>query len=195
MTGPIALERFGSPQPGNESALGLGTDTPDDAPNSDDATDAPETETDPAAEQAACLARISSALEIIASEQAGLRAQCIGDTVTALGAAAESLLPRLAQAGFAALIAETAQTIARRGHWPELQLSVAPANAAGITSALGAIRPEIEVRITVNPEFGPSEVQLAWRQGGAEIDVEAIAESALVYFRTQLDGCAQHGAS
>jgi len=194
MTGPIALERFGSPKPEDDGALGNGIDMPDCAPIAGDAADAPEIEIDPVAEQAACLARISSALEIIASEQAGLRARCVGDAVAALGAAAETLLPRLAQAGFAALIAETAQTIARRGQWPQLLLSVAPVNAAGITSALDAIRPEIDVKITVDPEFGPSEVQLAWSQGGAEIDIEAIAGAALERFRMQLDSCAQQGA-
>ncbi len=192
MTGRIALERFGSPRPDDEGALEAGMDMATAGPEGDDAAGLPEI--DPEAERRGCLERIAGALEIVASEQAGLRARCIGDTVTALGAAAETLLPRLARAGFAALVAETAQTIARRGQWPELLLSVAPDNAAAIETALGETGPMTEVKVTADPALGPGEAQIGWSQGGAEIDVEAIAEAALDRFRLQLDRCLQPGA-
>jgi hypothetical protein len=191
MTGRIALERFGSPQPEDEGALEAGVDTAA-APEDDDVAGLPEI--DPEAERRACLERIAGALEIVASEQAELRARCIGDAVTALGAAAETLLPRLARAGFAALVADTAQTIARRGQWPELLLSVAPDNAASVAAALGETGPVTEVKITADPALGPGEAQIGWSQGGAEIDIEAITEAALDRFRLQLDGCLQQGA-
>ena len=158
----------------------------------DDAAELPEI--DPEAERQACLERIAGALEIVASEQAGLRARCIGDAAMALGAAAETLLPRLARAGFAALVTETAQTISRRGQWPELLLSVAPDNAAAVATALGETGPVTEVKVTADPALGPGEAQIGWSQGGAEIDVEAIAEAALDRFRLQLDRCLQPGA-
>ncbi len=192
MTGRIALERFGSPRPEDEGALEVGIDMTPAAPEGDDAASLPEI--DPEAARRACLERIAGALEIVASEQAGLRARCIGDTVTALGAAAETLLPRLARAGFAALVAETAQTISRRGQWPELLLSVAPDNAAAVAAVLGETGPVTEVKITADPALGPGEAQIGWSQGGAEIDVEAIAEAALDRFRLQLDGYLQQGA-
>jgi hypothetical protein len=47
--------------------------------------------------------------------------------------------------------------------------------------------------ITADPALGPGEAHLGWSQGGAEIDVEAIAETALECFRQQLDGCLQQG--
>ena len=127
-------------------------------------------------------------------EQAALRARCIENTVAALGAAAETLLPRLARAGFAALVAETAQTVARRAQWPELLLSVAPDDAAAVAGALGDTGPVTEVKITTDPALGPGEAQLGWAQGGAEIDIEAITEAALDRFRVQLDGCLPQGA-
>jgi hypothetical protein len=195
MTGRIALERFGTPRPEDRDALETGSataaSTPEDLEN-EGAAGPPEI--DPEAERQTCLKRIAGALEIVASEQAGLRARCIGDTVTALGAAAETLLPRLARAGFAALVAETAQTISRRGQWPELLLSVAPDNAAAITAALSETGPVTEVKVTADPALGPGEAQIGWSQGGAEIDVEAIAEAALERFRLQLDRCLQPGA-
>jgi len=43
------------------------------------------------------------------------------------------------------------------------------------------------------PALSAGEAQLSWRDGGAEIDVEAIAEAALERFRTQLDGSLQRG--
>ena len=135
MTGRIALERFDSPRPDDQGALEAGMEMAAAGPEGDAAAGPPEI--GPEAERRACLERIAGALEIVASEQAGLRARCIGDTVTALGAAAETLLPRLARAGFAALVAETAQAIARRGQWPELQLSVAPDDADSVAAALG----------------------------------------------------------
>ncbi len=195
MTARIALERFGSPRPEGQGALEAGMEMPAAAledPEHGDAAELPEI--DPEAERQACLERIAGALEIVASEQAGLRARCIGDAVTALGAAAETLLPRLARAGFAALVAETAQTISRRGQWPELLLSVAPDNAAAVATALGETGPVTEVKVTADPALGPGEAQIGWSQGGAEIDVEAIAEAALERFRLQLDRCLQPGA-
>ncbi len=192
MTGRIALERFGSPRPDDQGALEAEMDMAAAGPEGDAAAGLPEI--DPEAERRACLERIAGALEIVASEQAGLRARCIGDTVTALGAAAETLLPRLARAGFAALVAETAQAIARRGQWPELLLSVAPDDAESVAAALGETGPVTEVKVTADPALGPGEAQIGWSQGGAEIDVEAIAEAALERFRLQLDRCLQQGA-
>ncbi len=192
MTGPVALERFGSPNAEDEHAQDAVAENSAAATDSDGIAELPEI--DPEIEQLACLARIAGAMEIVASEQAGLRARCIGDTVAALGAAAEILLPRLARAGFAALVAETAQTIARRGQWPELMLSVAPDNAEAVIGALGEVGPATEVKVTADPALGPGEAVLGWTQGGAEIDIEAIAETALEHFRLQLDRCAQQGA-
>jgi hypothetical protein len=158
-----------------------------------------ESEIDPETERTACLARIANSLEIAASEQAALRARCITDTATAFGKAAETVLPQLARAGFAALVAETAQTIARRGQWPELLVVVAPDDATAVTAALASPdpgpRPGPELKITADPALGPGEAHLGWSQGGAEIDIEAIAETALERFRLQLDGCLQQGAS
>ena len=193
-SGRIALERFGPPRLDEEGAPEAEVKTPAGAQEGDGLAGSPEAGIDPEAERLACLARIAGALEIVAAEQAGLRARCIGDTVAALGAAAETLLPRLARAGFATLVAETAQTIARRGQWPEMQLSVAPDNAAAVASALGETGPVTEVKINADPALGPGEAQLGWSQGGAEIDIEAIAEAALDRFRLQLDGCQQRGA-
>jgi hypothetical protein len=188
----ITLERFGSPRPEDLGAAEAGTEVVAVTPDDDDAAGQPES--DPEAERLACLERIAGALEIVASEQAALRARCIGDTVTALGAAAETLLPRLAREGFAALVAEAAQAISRRGQWPELLLSVTPDSAAAVTAALGAAGTVTEIKVTAEPALGPGEAQVAWSQGGAEIDVDAITEAALEHFRQRLDRCRQSGA-
>lgn len=192
MSRRIALERFCSLQPDRRDLLAAGADSLAQPPDKNDTN---HSEIDPEAARIACLERISRALEVVASEQAGLRAQCIGDVATVFGAAAETLLPRLAQAGFAALVAETAQTIARRGQWPDLQLSVAPENATAVANALGDSVSGAEIQITENPSLGADEARIAWSQGGAEIDIDAIANSALDQFRLQLDGCLQQGES
>ena len=190
MTGKIALERFGSPRSDDDGA----SETGGDASTTEPEGSSPEARPDPEAERLANLARIADALEIVASEQAGLRARCAGDAFAALGAAAETLLPRLARTGFAALVAESAQTIARRGQWPVLMLSVSPDNAENVSGALGETGPVTEIKITADTALGPGEAQLGWSQGGAEIDVEAIAEAALDRFRLALDACVQQGA-
>jgi len=195
MTKRIELEQFGSSQPEDIRASGDTGGSPDDTAEGDDFNDLSETEFDPIADEITCLERISSTLVIIASEQAGLRARCIGDTIAALGAAAETLLPRLARAGFMELVAEAAQTIARRGQWPELVLSVAPINVEKITGALSECKPGTEVKITADSALGPGEVQLSWSHGGAEIEIEAITLAALDCFRLQLDSHARQGAS
>ena len=194
MAGRIALERFGSPRPEDRGAAAAGTEVVAATPEGDDA--AGPSGRDPEAERLACLERIAGALEIVASEQAALRARCIGDTATALGAAAETLLPRLAREGFAALVAESAQAIPRRGQWPELLLTVAPDGAAAVSAALGAAGDGTvtEIKVSADPALGPGEAQIAWSQGGAEIDADAIAEAALEHFHRQLERCLQPGA-
>ena len=194
MSGRIALEHFGPSRPDGEGALDAGMDLSSAAQDADHPGGPADAGIDPEAERLACLARIADALEVVAAEQAGLRAQCTGDAFAALGAAAETLLPRLARTGFAALVAETAQTIARRGQWPVLQLSVAPDNAEAVAGALGETGPVTEIKITADAALGPGEAQLGWSQGGAEIDIEAIAEAALGRFRQALDACVQQGA-
>jgi hypothetical protein len=190
MTGPIALERFGPyPPDGGEAAGGAQPD-----PAAENLTEPAEIEVDPETVRNATLARIAGALEVVATEQAGLRARCIGDTTAALGAAAETLLPRLAQAGFADLVAETAQTIARRGQWPELTLSIDADTASAVADALAKATPAAEIKVLTDPALKPGEAQLAWSQGGAEIDVEAFVETALNRFHVNLDSCLQHGA-
>ena len=191
MTGPIALERFAWSRAEDDATLEAGADM--DAAGTEDDDLAALPDIDPEAEQRACLERIAGALEIVTSEQAGLRARCIADTATALGEAAEALLPRLARSGFAELVAETATTIARHGQWPELLLSVAPDNAAVVATALGETEPATSIKVTADPSLGPGEAQIGWSQGGAEIDVEAIATAALDRFRQRLDRCLQQG--
>jgi len=192
MSDRIALERFCSLLPEDHSGSAAGMDSLADPPEKMD-TNLPEVDREIARQ--ASLERISKALEIAASEQAGLRAKCIGDVADAFGAAAEILLPRLAQAGFATLVAENAQTIARRGQWPELQLSVSPENMTAVADALGKPEPSTEIQITENPDLSAGEARIAWSQGGAEIDVEAIASSALDQYRLRIDGCLQQGES
>lgn len=195
MTGPVALERFTTSRSEDDGAAAPETGAPDGPLDDVDTAEAEQPETDPEAERAACLARVAGALEVIVAEQAGLRARCIGDASAALAAAAETLLPRLARAGFAALVAETARSIARRGQWPELELCVAPDDAAAVTGALGAFEPATEITISTDPSLGAGEAQLGWRDGGVEIDIEAITTAALDQFRRQLDGCAQQEGS
>jgi hypothetical protein len=191
-TGRIALERFGaaSRQTPEASEVGVPVPVPDAAENH-----VPEVPgIDPQAERLASLARISETLDDVASEQAGLRTRCIDDAAAALGAAAEVLLPQLARAGFAELVAETAQSIARRGHWPDLKLAVAPDDAAEIADALGRLGSSAPVQVTADPALGVGEAELGWCDGGAEIDVQSIAEAALERFHSQLKGCPQQGA-
>lgn len=98
--------------------------------------------------------------------------------------------------GLAAIAAAGATLFAARGgDWPQLLLSVTADNAAGITSALDTLGLETDVKIAVDPKLGPGEVQLTWSEGGAEIDVEAVAKVALERFQMQLDGCATKGAT
>ena len=51
-----------------------------------------------------------------------------------------------------------------------------------------------EIKVSADPALGPGEAQIAWSQGGAEIDADAIAEAALEHFRRQLERCLQPGA-
>jgi hypothetical protein len=71
---------------------------------------------------------------------------------------------------------------------------VAPINIEPITGALGECKSATEIRIVADSALGPGDVQFAWSQGGAEMEIEAITLAALDFFRLQLESHAQQGA-
>lgn len=148
---------------------------------------------DPAAERNATLAHIATSLDRIAAEQASLRAAGLRQAADALAAAASEMLPVVAQAGFAALVAETAMSVARNGQWPELVLSLSPDDVAEVATHLSAAQGGAGFRIATRNDLAPGEAEIAWEGGGAEIDAAAIAATALERLRRELDRLKQAG--
>lgn len=192
----VALERFSAPAAAADAAAveaeverEIESTVPDE--KEDQAEAAPPDSAEPArdaeAERNALIGRIAAALEAVAADQAALRSRCIESVAAALGGTAEELLPRLAREGFAALAAEAVETVARRGRWPHLELRAAAETAAEVQAALGDAAPSLRLEITPDAALGPGEVRLGWTGGGAEIDLETIAETALDRFRRALD--------
>lgn len=190
MSGKLALERFGGAAPDH-------ADDPDPAaPGSGDPRDhrdpvlaeivPPPAEPDPEAEQAAALARIATALERILTDQGKLRDRCIAGVSAALGAAAETLLPRLARDGFARIVADTAEAIARQGQWPTLVLRVAPSDLDPVTRAVDSPAAGAALRIAPDSGMASGEARFEWTDGGAEIDLAAIVAEARETFRERL---------
>jgi hypothetical protein len=199
--GRIALEDFGGPAacaPGEEP---VSKSAP--AAEAEVACIAPLPEPDPEARRNEHLARIANTLETMAVEQAALRARCLNDAADALGAAAASLVPALARAGFPALVAEAARSIAECGQLPELAVSLAPSDAeeiarylitasgAGLGDRSAAHR---AIRIDPRDDVSAGEADLRWDGGGAKIDVAAISDAVLTEYRRKLDLLAQSGA-
>lgn len=213
MTGAkILLESFGS-GPGNRSDTGASTapdgqnvrhgreepslpaPEPDRRPDPEagpaqgtgtDLAAEPGSRHDPLTEQRAALERIAAAVENVASEQGALRARCITEVSHALGAVAETLLPRLARDGFAAAVAGATETVARQGRWPELTLRLADADADAVAAMLRPPAGGPALRLVPDPELTPGEARLDWADGGAEIDVGAIIELTGDRFRQRL---------
>lgn len=198
----VTLDDFLDPGAGAHGAL------PDTAGAPPAAADIPviEPEPDPQAQRNASLARLAGALETLASEQTALRAQALRDAAAALGAAAASLVPALARSGFAAMVAEAARSIAESGQWPELTVFLAPADADDIAGYLAAGAPaqaqdgatgagaRAAIRIETRDGAPAGEAVLAWKDGGARIDLRAITDAVLTEFRRKLDLLAQSGA-
>lgn len=153
----------------------------------------PDPEAEAEAERRESLARIAVALESIAADQSALTARRLADAAAALGGAAESVLPRLARAGFAALVAESAERVARDGCWPGLELRASCDEAAEIAEFL-ARQPPGPIEVKPDATLAAGEVLLAWSDGGAEIRVEEIVAEALERVRRALSSDAEDGA-
>ena len=192
MARPISLENFSGPQAAPAAA-------PDEAMAAavpEPGVEMPEPpEVDREAERNAALARLASALETVAAEQAALRAASLRQAADAFGNAAAEVLPALARTGFAALVAETARAIAQNGSWPELVVSVAEDQASEVADCLSGIGFSPELRVEARPGMAPGEAEIAWQGGGAEIDAAAIADTLLADFRRELEALAQSGAT
>ena len=125
-------------------------------------------------------ARIALTLEAIASDAERLRIQAIVAAAHAVGEAAETLMPALAQAGFAPCLAEIASDIAGRVRTPpDLRLVHAREDRDAIQTALAALPDQASVTLDEDPARAPGSADLTWADGGARIDVEAMAAAAL----------------
>ena len=185
MTQPVVLEPFFAPRADPAAEEWEAAVSVDPAPVEAEPESPPEPEIDAEAERRACLSRIAEALEAIARDQSALRTRCITDAAKALGAAAESLLPRMADAGLAALVAEAADRLTREGRWPCLELRAAAEDAEDIASELRA-RGATSIQVRPDQGLAPGSVSLEWEAGGAEIDAEAIVSAALDQFERAL---------
>ncbi|MDH3666344.1 MAG: hypothetical protein OEN23_05385 [Paracoccaceae bacterium] len=133
--------------------------------------------------------RIASTLEAIASDAERLRFQAIVAAAHALGEAAETLMPALARAGFAPCLAEIASQIAGRvGTPPGLRLAHAPEDRDAIQTALAALPDQASVILDEDLARAPGSADLTWADGGARIDVEAMAAAALDEARRRFEG-------
>jgi hypothetical protein len=193
MAGRIALEDFGVRLAAvrTDSALAERAEAP--VPQAE-APAEPEPGPGPEAGRNASLARIAIALETLASEQADLRDSCVRQAAAALGEAAESLLPALVRSGFAALVADTAKTIAAGGQWPELALSLEAGEASDVTRYLATTAAAHRIRVDARPGTAPGEAEISWDGGGAEIDAASMAATVLTEYRRKLESLAQTGA-
>ncbi len=193
----LELERFGAPPAGRaDGPAEIPATVPSAAPprpaGGAVAGPAPEPPCppDPEAERRVALARIAAAVELIATEQGALRQRGIAEAASALAAAAESLLPRLARHGFAEVVAETTAEIAQRGRWPDLALHLSPTDADSVGSALGTPPTgAVPVRVVRDAALESGEAWLRWDEGGADIDLAAIAATAQEQFRLRLATC------
>ena len=186
MPRPVLLERFGFDAPGlADEAPGAAPDVADPCAAAEPSPPADDPPADPDAERRECLSRIAAALEAVAADQAALREQWRADAAAALGAAAAEVVPRLARAGLAAHVAELAARLGRDGRWPHLALHAAPGDAGEIGEAIRTAGPQT-LEIVPDPGLAPGSVRLSWKDGGAEIDAEAIAATALERLRRAL---------
>jgi len=144
---------------------------------------APEPEAPPPPDPAEILARIEARLAGMGAEAAALIAAERTRLTTAFQRAAEAALPALAKTGFAAELAAAVDAVAAAGPEGEIVLRLGPDDleaAAPLLADARAIRP------APDPALGPGEARLAWRDGGADLDMAAMTERALAALHRHL---------
>lgn len=104
----------------------------------------------------------------------------------AFGEAAQRCLPTLTGAGFAAEIAAAAFAVARTEGFGELQLRLPPELVDGVADALERHGPNTGFRIEGDSALAPHEAEIAWRDGGAQLDAERLSAAALETLRQTL---------
>ncbi|MEO1531528.1 MAG: hypothetical protein AAFU72_05110 [Pseudomonadota bacterium] len=116
------------------------------------------------------------------------------------GAAAESCLPTMAQAGFAQEVAHACLAIAREGRAETLVLSLAPSELHAVAAALEARNPEIGFQLVADRTLDAGRARISWPQGGANMVADRVAAAALHLMSQRLGkqapakGHAEHGA-
>jgi len=196
----LALERFDldlapssgalrGPIPGAGPAACAGAEQPED----DGADAAPADPVEPAEpappDRAWSLARIAEALQDIEARAQALRASAEEAAAEAFAVAAARVLPELARTGFAAELASSSLQLARAGGLPRIELRIAPEDEAALTAALGAADAPAdapELQVSADPRIEPGQAALAWTDGGAELDSQALTEAALALMRQRL---------
>ncbi|MEM6548253.1 MAG: hypothetical protein AAF713_10975 [Pseudomonadota bacterium] len=111
----------------------------------------------------------------------------LDDLCAAFGNAAEAALPLLADSGFAGQVAETASALAARAGLAEVRLDCHPDLAPHLAAALELVGGERHFIIAGDAGLAAGSVQFAWPDGGAALEVDALAEAATRVLRAHTD--------
>lgn len=106
---------------------------------------------------------------------------------SALGAAAEAVLPHLASSGFAAEVAAATEHLMRIGGERRVVLRLAPGIAEEVTRALATAHPPLPVEVTIDPTLGMGDAHLDWTDGGAIIAADRLIADATALLSRRLD--------
>ena len=130
---------------------------------------------------AAALSALVGALDRVAAEVGALRAARAEGIGAALRATVERLCPALADAAFSATVAAQVEAALERAPGG-LSVIVSEEGAA----LLAAACPDWEARgiaLDADDALAPHAARIRWRDGGAEIDLDAAAEAILALAR------------
>ncbi len=192
----ILLERFDPPsRPEDPADGGAGdagepvADLADDmVPAVAEISPEPDAEPDHYHDPGPTLERIADLLEACLANAIDLRRSAERAAADAFGRAAEAVIPVLAGRGFAEEIAAAARALATGAAPQEIVLDVSAEELEGVSKALEERGATGGIRLRTSPHLGPGQAEVAWADGGAEIDVERLTTEALRILEQHLAG-------
>lgn len=175
--------------PGAAPGAGPGADAasgPAAADAADMAAPEPDIPPEPSAEErlAERIDRLLAALSELADSGLATLDADRREAVEAFARACADALPSLAETGFAAEVAAATMEIARMSRPRAVVLHAAPEDLAAIRDALdhrerAELPTNLPLRLVEDPRVAPGEVALRWDGGGAEIEADTLARTAL----------------
>lgn len=132
------------------------------------------------------LVAIAKAISMLAADGERLRCEIRNEFACVFARAAESVLPTLADTGFAGELTRATIALCERSPHQALTLAIAPEIIAEMRQRLEASDVDLTIELVADAAIAPGRAELRWQGGGANFDSGRLVETAITLMKSRI---------